>query len=312
MPPKKRQTVIKDASFSHAVDFSVNDCKRLSVKSWNGVAESLHENYNGDPVVICGLKLSADNQVVTDAVTLLEGCFFKNESKSFSAAKLWPFGDGLTLKIEKVDCKKFVFKHGLTSELLDHSFLNYCLVRQNGSAVSLEDLNTMGFTGFSCRVFIQPVSVSTAKLTVLIFPLAAEQLMGDHPLAKEPGFPGIAIHRQEIDLGVKASSIFDKPMGSPILPAILPGNPFKSGQPIPKGSEIIAKLSAVLRCVTVPECKSNYSGLTERWEAITTGGKSSMKCKQPEMLWPETSACETQSGKKIIFEVKLCFKHKLK
>ena len=152
MPPKKRQTVIKDPSFNHVKDFSVNDYKRLSVKSWNGVAESLHENYIGDPVVICGLKLSADNQAVTDASTILEGNIFSNESKSFSAAKLWPFGDGITLKIEKVDCKKFVFKYGLTSELLDHSFLNYCLVRQNGSMVSLEDLNTMGFTGFSCRI----------------------------------------------------------------------------------------------------------------------------------------------------------------
>ena len=301
MPPKKRQSVIKDDSFDCSVDFSVNDCKRISVKNWSGVADALHESFNGDPVVICGLKLSADNHNITDSATILDGSIFRNEAKTFSTAKLWPFGDGLTLKIGKIECSKFVFKYGLTSELLDHSLIDYSLVRQNGSTVSLEDLNTMGFTGFCCRVFIQPVSVSKAKLTVLLFPLPAEQLTSDHPLAKDPGFPGIAIHRQEIDLGLKAAAIFDKRMGSPIVPAILPGSPLKTGQSIPKGADILAKMSAVLRCVTVPECKSNYNGLAERWEAITTGGKASLKLKQPDVLWPEASAVDAQSGKNEVF-----------
>jgi hypothetical protein len=217
MPPKKKSTQISDPSFNTGGSLSANDYKRLAVSGFSEVAEHLHEEWRGDPILITGIKLSADNSQIIEAKAILEGAFFRNEPKSIQTSKLWSFGEQLMLKIEKLDCSKFVFGSSLTSELLDYTDIPHTFSRRNGDSVSTEDLTTMGYTGFSCRLFITPTMVYRAKATLLFYPLAVADLIEEHPLAKHSEFPGLAIHRQEIELGIKASSIFDKPIGFKVM-----------------------------------------------------------------------------------------------
>ena len=298
MPPKKASKVISNPSFTKLGNLTVNDFKRLSCTSFTDVARKIHESWDDEPILIVGLNLSQDNSEIANAKTLFQGILFKNDPKVIKASNLWPFGENLSLRLNEIECQQFEFKGQLTSELVDSSDLDFSILR-DGEELDLEELNIMGFTGFSCRVFLMPVAAQRMKATLLLYPLPVDELLQANPLTKNERFPGIVIHREEFELGFNPTSLVDKPVGGPILPAILPGTSLKAGSKVPQMAEVQARCADLLRQVISPECKANHSTLNTRWEEIRAGGESQLKLISPEFIWPEPAPVERASGKII-------------
>lgn len=267
MPPKKAGKVIKHQSFGKAACLSANDLKRLACNSFDEAAERIHENWDSDPILAVGIALAPDNGSVSNAVTLFQGTLFKDYPKQIKASLLWPFGDGLSLNIKELDCALFEFKSRLSSEFLDCEKMDFSITRKG---VELEDeaLSTMGFTGFCCRVYLMPIAAQKAKTIMVIYPLPMDELLESNPLAADLRFPGIPVHKEEIELGFDPASLFDKIVGGPTLPAILPGTVLKAGGTVAPVSEIQSRSAALLRQVISPECKANYTTLGNRWDEI--------------------------------------------
>ena len=86
--------------------------------------------------------------------------------------------------------------------MLDCAKLEFTFTRR-GVELEEEELSTMGFTGFSCRLFLMPISAQRVKATMIIFPLPVDELLETYPLAEDLKFPGIAVHKEELELGYR-------------------------------------------------------------------------------------------------------------
>ena len=86
MPP----SLISHKSFSQKGKLSINDFKRLSVKSVEKSAESLVEGFTGEPVVLHGFKLDDANKHFTGAFVSVQGSLFLNDEKYANAKTFWP------------------------------------------------------------------------------------------------------------------------------------------------------------------------------------------------------------------------------
>lgn len=295
MPPKKAGKVIKDNSFGKPANLTPNDLKRLACNSFDEAAGKIHEDWDNDPILAVGIELTQDNGSVNNAVTLFQGCLFKDDPKQIKASILWPFGDNLSLNIKDLECGLFEFKNRLSSELLDCDKLDWSITRR-GVEIEDEDLSTMGFTGFCCRMYLIPIAAQKAKAIMLVFPLPIDELLKANPLAGDIRFPGIAVHKEEIELGFDPATLIDKAVGGPCLPAIIPGTALKSGGKVPPAAEIQSRCADLLRKVASPECKANHSTLGIRWDEIRAKGESQIKSITPEFIWPVLSTVERTTG----------------
>ena len=299
---KKTPKMIKDPSFEQPGNLNANDLERLACSSFNDVACKIHEYWQDGPILILGLKLAGNNESIIETKIIFQGRMFKNKPKQIKASNIWPFGDQLVLNLSQLDCGLFEFKTKLTSELMDSSKLNYSITR-HGQKLDQEELNKLGFKGFSCRIYLMPVEARKAQVLFLLYPLPVEELLTNNPLAGQDQFPGIAVHWEKIELGFDCNTLFDKPIGGPILPAILPGVAIKVGEKIPPTMEIHARMASLLRQIIEPECKDNYTTWAVRCKEIKRHGEIQFKYKTPEFIWPEPGHQDLTIGEDIIFYI---------
>lgn len=234
----------------------------------------------------------------------MAGNLFVDE-KVISSSKLWSFQESLSLKFTQLECSAFKFQSQLSSELLDHSMVNYNFTKKKGEPVEREVVQEEGFNGFCLRAHIVPTSGTTANLWIVIYPVSVEELLAEYALSKNPKWPGILLSKSEIKLGPVYNAILDDPCGTPILPAIIAGSPLNRVAVVPPTKELLARQASLMRTATIPETKSSRSAMLERWEAIQEDGDRQFKRISVDPIWPELLADQSEPGNKNF--VCLCF-----
>ena len=95
--------------------------QHLCVNSFEGVANNVIDNWDGKPIGIIGIELEEDNGKVANTMFMVQGYLF-SEEPFFLKRNLdswWPKEDNVNLTLLSLDCGKFYFESGLTSDLLD-------------------------------------------------------------------------------------------------------------------------------------------------------------------------------------------------
>lgn len=301
MVKKTGPKLIQDKSFSARKTLTVNQAKRFACKSADD-CQSLVENWDNEtPLFVPFVELSPDNERVINANVTLRGLTYP---ESVPGGKLWEMEDSIMLKINRIELSSFQFKGTLQSELLDHSQLEYTFIKKRGGEeMDPAEIQDMGFEGFSLRAYIIPSTSLVSKLLITIYPFPEDLLIETYPQAKNNKFPGISGGELDINMGIEVATVLDKPVGSPILPAIIPGSPLSTIATIPPASEIISRLSTLLRSAIIPELRSSKSALFNRYDSIEEKGEENLKTISLEMIWPEPEPVASISGKILILFV---------
>ena len=273
----------KDPAFEGKEEISVDDLRKVVVRSFEEAPDLMYENWDGTPVVFCGLTLSHGNSIIKEAAPVTMG---EIPGQIFPAVNLWDLEEEIYLRFEAINLTKFIFKDIMISELVDHTDIKYSVVNKNDVVVPDEDLKSLGFPGFSLRLFLEPLNVTTIKLSVLCYPLNLNELKKSHPQIENPSFPGTLLHQMSVVLGVTTSDLINTKFGSPILPIIKLSKPLADKDRIPSSRDITAALSVTFRSVTVPEMKSDVESLLARWEEIKEKGVGSIRELKPDNIWP--------------------------
>ena len=84
----------------------------------------LVENFDNDPIGLVGMQLAADNCAVENAIFLTQGFLFK-EPKIINGNSWFDVEESISIKLLPLDCGKFFFGNGLTSNLLDSSEIEH-------------------------------------------------------------------------------------------------------------------------------------------------------------------------------------------
>ena len=295
MAKKGQNILIKDKAFKSKKALTVNQAKRFATNDPKN-CHSLIENWNlEDPLFVPYVELSSDNEKVINANVVLKGFL---SSDPVQAGKLWDIEDAIGLKMKKIDLSLFVFNGSLQSELLDHSQIDYTFIRRRGGEeIDPVDIANLGFEGFSLRAYLIPNSSLTSKLLITIYPHPTDILIERYPEAENVKFPGISAGELDISMGIDVATILDEPVGSPIMPAIVPGSPFATVAIIPPASEIISRLATLLRTAIMPEIRSSKTALFNRFDSIAERGVDNLKNMSLEVSWPEPDAVNNASGK---------------
>ena len=184
----KNFSEFEDPAFNYREEMSFEDLQTVVIKSYNEAPNLVYKNWNGRPIVFCGLSLTDDNSSIENVVPVPLG---KLPEKIFPAENFWLLQEKLFVKFEPLDLTKFTFNGSMTSELIDHGDIKYSIINKNGEVVFDEDLKNQGFLGFSLRLFLQPLNVTMAKISVLCYPMSLDRLKKSHPNYNNKAFPGM-------------------------------------------------------------------------------------------------------------------------
>ena len=261
------------------------------MRSFDEVPKTIYKDWSNTPKMFAGLTLSNDNSIIEKASPIVIGKFTRH---TFPANLMWNFKEKLFLRFEALDLNKFVFNGSMTSNLLDSSKIEYTFIKRNGALISEITLAGQGFLGFSLRLFLQPISTTLTKLTLVCYPLSVEGLKKAHPLYNNPAFPGILLLQMKILLGVSTTNLISTKFGSPILPIVKVAKSLDDYDQIPSSRDISVAMSRILRSITIPETRLSLKLLLNRWEEINENGASSIRQLTPNVIWPVTAE---QSGK---------------
>ena len=275
--------MIQDPAFDSQEDITVDDLRKVAVKSFNDISNTIYKDWSNTPKVFVGLALSDDNSIIEKTSPVVIGEFPRH---TFPANSMWNFKEKLLLRFEALDLNKFVFNESMTSNLLDSSKIDYAFIKRNGILFSEKTLTGQGFHGFSLRLFLQPISTTLTKMTLVGYPLGVEELKKAHPLYDNPVFPGILLLQMNVLLGVSTTNLITTKYGSPILPVVKISKPLDDYDQIPSSRDISVAMSRTLRSITIPETRSSLKLLLNRWEEIKEKGGSSIRQLTPNVVWP--------------------------
>ena len=297
MPPKKPIPIIDSDAFSQTGHFSDEDFKNLIVPNFKDAASLLQEGWTNEPLMLCGMELSQDLRHIDNAKTLLYGSIFKSDDKTISAKKLWN-STSMQLKLSEIDLHSFEFKEHLTSEFLDHEKIAHKYVDKNDGLEIPEDVRAdLGCKGFSLKANLIPVAGEQAELTIVAYPLPADQLKADQKASSDPRFPGIMVAKETISMGLKTSAVTDSEIPSPICPVFVAQTAtVDDDAEFPSTEEVMAKMSALLRSVNVPETKIDHTAVWKRWAEIKANGENNLKTSAAPALWPEVQMPDPDQG----------------
>ena len=119
MPKKPKTREIQEVITEKNGNLSPDVFQHLCVNSFEGVANNLVDNWDGKPIGIIGIELEEDNGKVANTMFMVQGHLSSEELKSWDLDSWWPKEDKVNLTLLSLDCGKFYFESGLTSDLLD-------------------------------------------------------------------------------------------------------------------------------------------------------------------------------------------------
>ena len=146
------------------------------------------------------------------------------------------------------------------------------------------------------RPFLIPLSPEKIKLKVLIYPVSKARLTSDYPHYDSAAFPGLELFSVELPLFPQSKQAGGKDWGCPIIPMILLGAEGEDQPNLPPTTEISRAVSAIMRTAKVPDVKRDNKNLFKAWKDIKESGPSRLKEKLPDLIWPEVTEKENQTG----------------
>ena len=171
-----------------------------------GSKQQLDEmDWEGDAIVSVGLFLSTDNRKITSGKIYTHGELMRS-NKDFRAQRLFEKADkDLRIYYQIEDFATFKFNNGtLIGDMVDCMELAWHVEKKvTGAAntvVAPSDYVDHGIGNFSIRPFIVPLSGKKAKTTIVCFPLTSAELQSEHPLSRNPSFPGLELTSFEVNL----------------------------------------------------------------------------------------------------------------
>ena len=273
-------------------------------------------NWEGQAVVTAFLQLSPDNKKVTNGGVRTVGELMKSQ-KDFKASRLFPTTDkDLKIGYTIEEASTFTFSKGtLTGDIIDgHNPGIAWHVFKKGpnpgqvTTIAETQYDTLGIGNLSIKPYLIPVSPHRCKLSILIFPLAKDKLLLDHPECDKAAFPGLELTSMEIDIFPKVDQENDKTWGSPVIPLIQLGGKEDEFPNIPSTEEIRAKLFFIMRTAMKPDIKRDLVSLKKAWQAIKDSGPTKMKERHPDLIWPSRPLVANQTqGRMPYFLVRLGF-----
>ena len=244
-----------------------------------------------------GMEFSQDLRHIDNAAICLAGSVFKSESKTIAAKKLWNSAN-MQLKLSEIDLSLFKFNDDLSSDYLDHSDIDHRYVDKTDGADVPEDVRaSLGCHGFAVRATVVPLSGERGELLVTAYLLAATDIKGNHKASPDPRFPGILVAKEQITLGLRSSAITDSEIPTPICPVFITQTAsVEDAVKFPSTEEVLGKMSALLRKVSVPETKIDHAAVWRRWGEITANGENNLKSGSIPALWPEVALPDSNKG----------------
>ena len=283
---------------------SGDEWAKLVVKSFHNVGASLLPGWNESPTVIVIAELTNDCSLIDSLGIVTEGKVFGAREKLVAANKIWNFKQKqLKLKIFPLDLGIFRFMGRMWSEFVDSTEVKAMFINEGEENLELNDLGAQGYAGFSLRLFLLPLNVTQARITMILYPFDKEALLKNHPLAVRPEFPGVSITVLTADLGIQKGLITEKSIGCPILPAIKSASPVNLANMIPTPAEVSSKISTLFANVRVPEVKTTVRSLWERMSNIKAGGENQLEAILPETLWraPMNANAQISAGSLMLY-----------
>ena len=280
--------IIESSRFGGTEELDIDDFKAWEVKSFSEAVKKV-PHYNGtDPILLTGLTLTPNNDGIENSNAVLIGKSPK-APMGLDAKSIWNFKQNISLSIPPVDLSKFVFKGRMSSEYLDYTKFEYDLVAED-TTTTVDDLISQGFRGFCLRAYLCPVSGSTVKMHVLLFPASAADIVKEQPDSVHHNFPGLVINRQIIHLGIQTNPALGKCFGSPISPLLLSKRPIEETDDLPSRYQILAAMHELLGKTTAPDCKVRSDLLYARWAEIKKDGVNKLQSRPPPAAWPKAPA----------------------
>ena len=295
--------VIKSSRMRGTDPLSVEDLRYLTVDSFDQAARNLIDNYNNEPTLMVGLTFSQDNTKVDTATPILAG---RVDRMKFDANKYWSFTRRLEIVIKKLDLKLFTFSNTLTSGYLDHSKIEYSFEPvDDNEPVEKDWLSEEGFQGFVIKVYTHPISSTTVKMQMALFPLELDILKTEHTLSMYDNFPAFEIRKQEIGLGPQRTDELVNNYGLPILPVVKLTAPLSDNGPVPSRLDIVRSINAMLCATSAPEIRKSKATLYQRWGELKVHGESKLVRKEFGYTWPPPPEVETPTGKILVIKPKI-------
>ena len=289
MPPKKKAKQagsIQSDEFEGSENLNQGDWLKLQVDSLNHSADKVVTNWNRGLVGVLGMSLTPDNCKPKNLNVFLQGDLLNGGRKLLLAKRFWPNADNTVhLMLKDLDGALFPFKDNLTSTLVDSSRLSYAFVRGNAT-LEQGETEEMGLGGFCLKVHLVPTQATWMAFTVSLFPDSLANLTEDHPLCKNPSFPGIRLTSGELPMHPRSSELFpERATGCPLIPAILPGSPIADAPIGITSSDTRAAVAALMRKAIKPDCK-NIGPLLAKYQALLENGSSKLADGAPDPIWP--------------------------
>ena len=291
-------TIIEGEEFEGNELLTAEEWVKLVTPNFFNICSTFLLNWNEGPTVVLIADLSNDCSKIENVGVMLEGKVFNTREKSVSTSKIWNFKQTkLRLKFDPVDLSIFRFLGRMWSELVDGAEFKTEFINEGDEELEIKDLCAQGFTGFTLRSFLMPISVYQAKVSIILYPCQKDILLRDYPMATRPEFPGVLLSSITADMAIQKEVITDKKIGCPILPVIRTAAPIELAAIIPTPAEAASKISALFCDLRLPEVKTTVKSLWERMAAVKVGGEDCLETVVPEARWPTIALIDPPGNK---------------
>ena len=288
-------TVIEGVGFTGSDTLTREDVSSLVVDRPEETAPKLAAGWKEKAGAAVSIFLRNDNEAVDQIRLTLHGEFL-DKPKKFATAKFWRDKNISSLTLHSLKGSLFSFPNGeLASSFVDHSALNYSLRTGDKETKSRDDLDDLELDGFSVRMLLAPCLADWAKFFLLLFPLPAADLQGDHELSSSPSFPGFKLWQGDIHLGPQSATLFPtKRWGSPLAPGLIPGCPWDRSEGFPSSDSLKWAIASFLRKAVFPTLVNSLDEWTEFLITLQSQGEDALDVYEPRTRWPRPSTPRPQ------------------
>ena len=288
----KGPTHISGEGFNGRDDFTRTHCNTLQASSVTEGVEKIIPDFNGGLASIITADISQDNSKVLRTRIHARGALYTELPKTFKSEKFFKFASYI-FTLSNLEADLFSFQSGLSSNLVDGSSFHFSFKKNpREEAASHEELEALGFRGFSLKLSLRPESELWMKFTLLLFPLSREELLTRFPFGDDEKFPALKLDGGQCRMCPSQEDVLpEMRWGMPILPILISSTPFSQSSSYPASRDLRVGVAALLRRARKPEVKRDLEALEIRWTEIETQGSIALGADRfPERIWPAPSS----------------------
>ena len=261
--------------------------------------------WEGQLIGAITIQLSEDGSLARRGVFNMLGKL-ADEPVTIPASKLWEKASRditLTLTLPTADSFSFL-DGGLASDYMDHDEVTYAISRGHTPVLPAQfDAHKIG--EFSLRMIVHLSRGSNGrsglaiKLTLLIFPLGADELRQETDAVQSPAWAGIKLLEAECGLfpGAPLNS-----WGCPVYPLLHRAK--ESIQCTASTKELHHAVAAVMCTASNPTACTSTVALKRFWTAMSADPEKAQP-KPPHITWPQHERPPVSEGKHNLKDLQL-------